>query len=198
MRYPNARHVTFLAVFVFSASGFFAGFAVAVPGEFHPATQAYGAVWELPELGVNIVRPALTPDDPEADSDARMAKPSAALIEVDSALMHSELSTLAQHRTTSDGPDGLGAVSHDPWAAVRFCESSGNYAINTGNGFFGAYQFTLSTWDWVAEIIGRHDLVAVRPDLALPVDQDRLAQALGFEIAGGGLGHWPVCGARYG
>ena len=26
------------------------------------------------------------------------------------------------------------------------CESSGNYAINTGNGFYGAYQFDLGTW----------------------------------------------------
>ena len=69
---------------------------------------------------------------------------------------------------------------------------------NTGNGFFGAYQFTLSTWDWVASQIGRPDLVGVRPDLAAPSDQDRLAQALAFEVAGGGLRHWPVCGRFYG
>ncbi len=86
----------------------------------------------------------------------------------------------------------------DPWAGVRQCESGGNYSINTGNGFFGAYQFTLSTWDWVAGIVGREDLVGLRPDLAAPADQDSLAQSLGFEIAGGGLGHWPVCGAYYG
>lgn len=86
----------------------------------------------------------------------------------------------------------------DPWRAVRECESSGNYATNTGNGFYGAYQFTIRTWNWVAGIIDRPDLVGVRPDLASPADQDRMANALAFEVRGGGLGHWPVCGRLYG
>ena len=86
----------------------------------------------------------------------------------------------------------------DPWLGVRNCESHNNYSINTGNGFYGAYQFTISSWDWVAGLIGRPDLIGVRPDLAAPWDQDRLAQALAFEVAGGGLGHWPVCGRFYG
>lgn len=30
--------------------------------------------------------------------------------------------------------------------AVRQCESGGNYKINTGNGFYGAYQFAGGTW----------------------------------------------------
>ena len=87
---------------------------------------------------------------------------------------------------------------HDPWQAVRRCESHENYQINTGNGFFGAYQFTRSTWNWVAEKIGRQDLVGVRPDQASPAAQDRMAQALAFEVPGGGLHHWPVCGRLYG
>jgi hypothetical protein len=87
---------------------------------------------------------------------------------------------------------------YDPWLPVRRCESSNNYAVNTGNGFYGAYQFTISTWNWVAGLIGRDDLVGVRPDRAAPADQDRLAQALAFEVRGGGLGHWPVCGRYYG
>ena len=36
--------------------------------------------------------------------------------------------------------------SSSDWAKLRNCESSGNYAINTGNGYYGAYQFNLSTW----------------------------------------------------
>ena len=31
-------------------------------------------------------------------------------------------------------------------AGLRECESGGDYSTNTGNGFYGAYQFTLSTW----------------------------------------------------
>lgn len=43
-----------------------------------------------------------------------------------------------------------GSASADPaasaWHALRQCESTNNYAIDTGNGYYGAYQFDLSTW----------------------------------------------------
>src|SRR5947208_15656923 len=32
------------------------------------------------------------------------------------------------------------------WYRLRMCESSNNYSINTGNGYYGAYQFDLGTW----------------------------------------------------
>jgi len=35
------------------------------------------------------------------------------------------------------------------WLRLRQCESSNNYSINTGNGYYGAYQFNLSTWQSV-------------------------------------------------
>lgn len=88
-------------------------------------------------------------------------------------------------------------ASYDPWAPVRQCESGGNYATNTGNGFYGAYQFTVGTWNWVAGMV-LPSYVGVRPDVAPAWAQDRVAQGLGFEVAGGGLHHWPVCGRLYG
>ena len=43
-----------------------------------------------------------------------------------------------------------GSASADPspntWYRLRMCESSNNYAINTGNEHYGAYQFDLATW----------------------------------------------------
>lgn len=43
-----------------------------------------------------------------------------------------------------------GSAFADPsatdWRALRTCESGDNYSINTGNGYYGAYQFDLSTW----------------------------------------------------
>jgi hypothetical protein len=33
--------------------------------------------------------------------------------------------------------------------SVRRCESGGNYRINTGNGYYGAYQFAAGTWNGV-------------------------------------------------
>src|SRR3546814_13926953 len=38
------------------------------------------------------------------------------------------------------------AAGHD-WSGVANCESSGNWAANTGNGFYGGLQFTQSTWN---------------------------------------------------
>src|SRR5262249_56109989 len=32
------------------------------------------------------------------------------------------------------------------WDQIAKCESGGNWAINTGNGYYGGLQFNLSTW----------------------------------------------------
>lgn len=56
--------------------------------------------------------------------------------------------------------------------ALRTCESGGNYQTNTGNGFYGAYQFMLSTWRNIALKNGRSDLAAIYPHQAAPADQD--------------------------
>src|SRR4051794_13185997 len=46
-----------------------------------------------------------------------------------------------------------GTASADPsptaWYKLRVCESSNNYAIDTGNDHYGAYQFDLPTWQSV-------------------------------------------------
>lgn len=73
-----------------------------------------------------------------------------------------------------------------PWDAVAACESGGNWAANTGNGFYGGLQFLTSTW--LAAGGGRY---ASRADLASREAQIVVASRLP-------LSHWPVCGARYG
>ena len=79
------------------------------------------------------------------------------------------------------------------WAALRDCESNGNYAITNPSGKYrGAYQFDRSTWNSVAE---RHapQLVGIDPAAAAPADQDAMALALYSER---GARPWPHCG-RY-
>ncbi|KAA9166354.1 transglycosylase [Amycolatopsis acidicola] len=60
------------------------------------------------------------------------------------------------------------AASADPtastWLKLRTCESSNRYGINTGNGYYGAYQFDLPTWRSVGG--------TGRPDQASPAEQD--------------------------
>lgn len=70
--------------------------------------------------------------------------------------------------------------------ALRQCEAGGVYARNTNNGFYGGYQFMLTTWNRIAGKIGRADLVGVRPDLASPADQDAMIIA-NTKLSSGGL-----------
>jgi Transglycosylase-like domain len=67
--------------------------------------------------------------------------------------------------------------------STRMCESGGNYQINTGNGFYGAYQFDASSW-WGA---GGHGYA----HQAEPMEQDYRA-TIWLKLAGRGA--WPVCG----
>jgi hypothetical protein len=58
-------------------------------------------------------------------------------------------------------------------------ESRFNYqAEDQSHRFYGAYQFEQKTWDGLAEQMGWHELVGVRPDRAAPADQNDMALAL--------------------
>ena len=75
------------------------------------------------------------------------------------------------------------AVGLDKWAALRRCESGGDYTVNSGNGYYGAYQFDLQTW----QSVGGTGL----PSDAPPWEQDARARAL---FAARGAQPWPICG----
>jgi hypothetical protein len=77
--------------------------------------------------------------------------------------------------------------SSSTWANLRECESHDNYADDTGNGYYGAYQFDLSTW----ESLGYSGL----PSDAPPSVQDQAAQEL---QARSGWGQWPACSRQLG
>jgi len=77
-------------------------------------------------------------------------------------------------------PSGSGSSS-DFLACTRGHESANYpdpYAVNTGNGYYGAYQFLPSTWNSTAQAAGRSDLVGVLPSNASPADQDAMATQL--------------------
>jgi peptidoglycan hydrolase CwlO-like protein len=80
-------------------------------------------------------------------------------------------------------PAGAGANLPDPALnAFLQCviqrESGGNYSINTGNGYFGAFQFSQSTWNVAAQAAGLSYLVGVPPSSASRAEQDTVAVAL--------------------
>jgi hypothetical protein len=76
-------------------------------------------------------------------------------------------------------PSGGGSSSDMAFlACVRQRESGGNYGAVNAGGYYGAYQFSISTWNGTASYAGRGDLVGVRPDHASPGDQDAMALTL--------------------
>src|SRR3954451_11667330 len=74
------------------------------------------------------------------------------------------------------------AATHD-WGGVAQCESSGNWHINTGNGFYGGLQFTNSTW-----LAYGRGAFAPRADLATPEQQITVAERT---LPGQGIGARP-------
>ncbi|MEV8095284.1 transglycosylase family protein [Kitasatospora sp. NPDC085879] len=82
------------------------------------------------------------------------------------------------------------AASVSTWDAVAQCESTGNWHINTGNGFYGGLQFTNSTW---AAFGGT--AFAPRADLATKDQQIAIAEKV---LAVQGPGAWPVCSVKAG
>lgn len=96
-------------------------------------------------------------------------------------------------RTSAAPSEPVGGPTAAQWAALRRCESGGNYQIVSPNGLYhGAYQFYQGTWDNIAQATGRADLVGRRPSEVSPADQDAMAYAL---YASRGPGPWPHCGA---
>ncbi len=82
---------------------------------------------------------------------------------------------------------GTGTANADSvnWDAVAACESGGNWAINTGNGYYGGLQFTMGTWR-VQRRLG-----CARRQLA--DEQIRVAENV---LQSQGIGAWPFCGGR--
>jgi hypothetical protein len=73
------------------------------------------------------------------------------------------------------------------WDAIAQCESGGNWAINTGNGYYGGLQFKLSTW--------RANGGVGNPANATREQQIAVAERV---LVSQGIGAWPVCGKRAG
>jgi LysM repeat protein len=73
------------------------------------------------------------------------------------------------------------------WDRLAICEAGGNWAINTGNGYYGGLQFTLSSW---AAVGG-----SGYPNQASREEQISRGQML---QARQGWGAWPACSAKLG
>lgn len=96
--------------------------------------------------------------------------------------------TITVHKYQSPKVTG-GLTEGGDWYRLRKCESGsdGLYLANTGNGFYGAYQFTKSSWAAVGGTGYPHN--------APPSEQDMRAKRL-KDLQGWGA--WPACSRKLG
>src|ERR1700675_1463863 len=102
--------------------------------------------------------------------------------------LHKKLSMAAIGRSLIVAPIALSAATGSAdvnWEAVASCEYGGNWAINTGNGYYGGLQFTMGTW--------RANGGSGSPAGASRDEQIRVAENV---LHNQGIRAWPVCGRR--
>jgi hypothetical protein len=91
---------------------------------------------------------------------------------------------------TGVSPAPTAQASGSVWDAVAACESGGNWAVNTGNGFYGGLQFTRSTWNGFGG-------TAYAPTASRASKGAQIAIARRV-LAAQGPGAWPTCSQRSG
>jgi transglycosylase-like protein len=120
-----------------------------------------------------------------ASHERRLRGESPKKLRVELARSRRELRSARRAAAKAEAGQATAAASAAPGhlQAIAACESGGNYSTNTGNGFYGAYQFTQETWESVGG--------TGNPAAASPAEQDKRAAML---YAQSGSTPWPVCG----
>ena len=94
--------------------------------------------------------------------------------------------------TPAPAPAPAPSTSGDPndpasWERLSQCEAGGNWATNTGNGYYGGLQFSLSSWNAVGGTGYPHE---ASRDTQIEMGRRLYNQ--------GGWGHWPGCTRSFG
>jgi uncharacterized protein YabE (DUF348 family) len=92
-----------------------------------------------------------------------------------------------QPTTNTSTPPSSGNTS--AWDRIAECESGGNWAANTGNGYYGGLQFDHGTW-------AAYGGTAYANNANGASKAQQIAIAEKVKADRGGYGAWPVCGAR--
>lgn len=108
--------------------------------------------------------------------------------------LHSKVIDKGQKQIIERGTKSIApAVPTDSiWDQLAFCESGGNWSINTGNGYYGGLQFSGATWNTASSAVGLN--------IAYASDATREEQILAASWlqARSGWGQWPACSAKLG
>jgi len=162
------------------------------------ATAHDSTVQRLFDANENITNPDLIypgdtlriPSETEQLTDRPMPQAAAPVVAPQAVAPQTATAQVAApvvRRVAEPAPAQVAPAGGSVWDQIAACESGGNWAINTGNGYYGGLQFTLSSWRAVG-------------GSGLPSDASRAEQIARAETlqARQGWGAWPVCAARAG
>lgn len=114
-------------------------------------------------------------------------------VPVDAAIVAPEVAAAPQQAYQESAPRAYNSTPAAPvasgsvWDQLAQCEAGGNWAINTGNGFYGGLQFTLSSWQAAGG--------SGYPHQASREEQIARGEIL---LSMQGWGAWPACTAKLG
>ncbi|WP_425484507.1 ubiquitin-like domain-containing protein [Haloechinothrix aidingensis] len=103
----------------------------------------------------------------------------------------SEVLSEPEPKVVRVGPENPPISDEAVWERLAHCESTNNWSINTGNGYYGGLQFDKPTWD---EYGGTK--YAAYPHQASRAQQIAIATKL--RDARGGYSAWPACAEKLG
>ena len=107
-----------------------------------------------------------------------------------SALTKFAASTAAVAASAALFAPAASAAPNSDWDRLAQCESGGNWAINTGNSYYGGLQFSASTW----KAFGGGEFASTA-NHATREQQIFIAEKT---LAAQGWGAWPACSAKLG
>ncbi|CAM3979638.1 hypothetical protein SMNI109538_23360 [Smaragdicoccus niigatensis] len=122
--------------------------------------------------------------EPTSETTTEQNAPPSSFVEVP------KPTTTEPERTQNFAPPPAPVTGNSNWDALAQCEATGNWQINSGNGFYGGLQFTQGTWQAYGG-----GAYAPRADLASRDQQIAIAERV---LNGQGWGAWPACSGKLG
>ncbi len=148
-----------------------------------PSTTSVSVTVAAPPTSPTTTSPPSTTSPPTTVAPTSTTSPPTTSPPVTTSPPTTSPPTTSPPTTVAPTGNGSGGV----WYELRMCESGDNYQADTGNGYYGAYQFSEQTWTSLG--------YPGWPYLEPPAMQNAAAIQLQAEA---GWGQWPVCAAELG
>lgn len=155
------------------------------------ATSCSIAAATLLVASLSLSAPARADDDP---APLPAPQPAWFLPPIPAGFPNTDSATPEQPQAVPESPPAEATAPAPPhaysvnWDRVAACESGGNWAIHTANGFEGGVQFLNSTW---LSVKAPDD-----PPHAYQASREQQMDAAERLVHRSGIGQWPVCGRR--